>query len=237
MKIAIFGGSFNPIHNAHIKLAQRFVNEVKLDKVAFVPTHITPLKNNTAIVLSEHRFNMCELALKDYENFFVSDVEIKREGMSYSSDTIAYFKEQYPNDELFFIMGADMFLTLEKWHEFEYIFNNVTILTAPRDGCDYDDLMEKYNIPLENVYRHFDVTGKLCPRYMVDTVKWAEFKSRLRQRAADNIPAPYARDAVRWAKSHDIIAGNTDADLMLTKPLTRQQFMVMLYRYHQRFYK
>ena len=99
------------------------------------------------------------------------------------------------------------------------------------------DLMEKYNIPLENVYRHFDVTGKLCPRYMVDTVKWAEFKSGLRQRAADNIPAPYARDAVRWAKSHDIIAGNTDGDLMLTKPLTRQQFMVMLYRYHQRFYK
>ena len=163
MKIAIFGGSFNPIHNAHIKLAQRFVNEVKLDKVAFVPTHITPLKNNTAIVLSEHRFNMCELALKDYENFFVSDVEIKREGMSYSSDTIAYFKEQYPNDELFFIMGADMFLTLEKWHEFEYIFNNVTILTAPRDGCDYDDLMEKYNY-----YKKYNCRAYITKEYIED---------------------------------------------------------------------
>lgn len=163
MKIAIFGGSFNPIHNAHIKLAQRFVNEVKLDKVAFVPTHITPLKNNTAIVLSEHRFNMCELALKDYENFFVSDVEIKREGMSYSSDTIAYFKEQYPNDELFFIMGADMFLTLEKWHEFEYIFNNVTILTAPRDGCDYDDLMEKYNY-----YKKYNCSAYITKEYIED---------------------------------------------------------------------
>ena len=163
MKIAIFGGSFNPIHNAHIKLAQRFVNEVKLDKVAFVPTHITPLKNNIAIVLSEHRFNMCELALKDYENFFVSDVEIKREGMSYSSDTIAYFKEQYPNDELFFIMGADMFLTLEKWHEFEYIFNNVTILTAPRDGCDYDDLMEKYNY-----YKKYNCSAYITKEYIED---------------------------------------------------------------------
>ena len=163
MKIAIFGGSFNPIHNAHIKLAQRFVNEVKLDKVAFVPTHITPLKNNIAIVLSEHRFSMCELALKDYENFFVSDVEIKREGMSYSSDTIAYFKEQYPNDELFFIMGADMFLTLEKWHEFEYIFNNVTILTAPRDGCDYDDLMEKYNY-----YKKYNCSAYITKEYIED---------------------------------------------------------------------
>ena len=163
MKIAIFGGSFNPIHNAHIKLAQRFVSEVELDKVAFVPTHITPLKNNSAIVSSEHRFNMCELALKGYENFFVSDAEIKREGTSYSSDTIAYFKEQYPDDELFFIMGADMFLTLEKWHEFEYIFSNVTILTAPRDGCDYDDLMKKYDY-----YKKYNCNVYITKEYIED---------------------------------------------------------------------
>lgn len=163
MKIAIFGGSFNPIHNAHIKLAQRFVDEVLLDKVVFVPTHLTPLKNNSSIVSSEHRFNMCKLALNAYDNFSVSDVEIKREGTSYSSDTIAYFKKLYPNDELFFIMGADMFLTLEKWHEFEYIFSNVTILTAPRDGCDYKDLMEKYDY-----YKRYNCNAYITKEYIED---------------------------------------------------------------------
>ena len=72
---------------------------------------------------------------------------------------------------------------------------------------------------------------------MVDTAKWAEFKSKLRQKAADNIPAPYAKDAVCWAQSHGIITGDTDGDLMLAKPLTRQQFLAMLHRYHQQFYR
>lgn len=144
MKTAIFGGSFNPIHNAHVKLASRFVDEALLDSVIFVPTFVTPLKDNSSVVSSEHRLKMCELALKQYDSFFVSDVEIKRGGLSYSSETIAYFKVLYPEDDLFFIMGADMFLTLEKWHEFQYIFDNVTILTAPRDDCDYDELVKKF---------------------------------------------------------------------------------------------
>lgn len=148
MKIAIFGGSFNPIHNAHIKLALKFVSELHLDKVVFVPTNTTPLKDNSDIITPDHRLNMCEEALKEFEQFEVSDVEIKREGMSYSCDTIAHFKENYSDCELFFIMGADMFLTLEKWHNFEYIFKNVTILTAPRDGYDYGylcDIRDSYD--------------------------------------------------------------------------------------------
>lgn len=144
MRIAIFGGSFNPIHNAHIKLAQRFVDEFCVEKVVFVPTNITPLKSKTCFVSAQHRLNMCELALKGFEKFVLSDVELKREGVSYSSDTIYYFKQIYPNDELFFIMGADMFLTLEKWHDFEYIFDNVIILTAPRNDCDYSKLVKKF---------------------------------------------------------------------------------------------
>lgn len=143
MKLAIFGGSFNPIHNAHIKLAQRFVDELSIERVFFVPTFVTPLKDNSSVISAEHRLRMCEIALKDYDNFIVSDVELRREGTSYSSDTIAYFKEQYPQCELYFIMGADMFLTLEKWHNFEYIFENVTILTAPRDDCSYQTLCYK----------------------------------------------------------------------------------------------
>lgn len=163
MKIAIFGGSFNPIHNAHVKLAQRFVDELGLDKVIFVPTNTTPLKDNSEIVTPFHRYNMCEIALEDFDNFEVSDVEIKREGLSYSSDTIAYFKEQFKNDELFFIMGADMFVTLEKWHNFEYIFKNVTILTAPRDGYDYEYLCD-----IKKSYDKYSCKAYITEEYIED---------------------------------------------------------------------
>ena len=97
------------------------------------------------------------------------------------------------------------------------------------------DLMAKYDIPLENVYRHFDVTGKLCPSYMVDAEKWAEFKARVQKRAADNIPAAYAEDAVAWAVENGVMTGSADGDLMLTQPLTRQQFVTMLYRFHKKY--
>lgn len=163
MKIAIFGGSFNPIHNAHIKLAQRFVDEIGLDLVYFVPTHITPLKDNRSIISSQQRLDMCKIALKDNESFLVSDVEIKREGMSYSCDTIAYFKSVHPDDKLYFIMGADMFLTLEKWHNFEYIFENVTILTAPRDGYDYDDLCK-----VSSDYQKYSCKAYITKEYIED---------------------------------------------------------------------
>lgn len=143
MKIAIYGGSFNPIHNAHIKLAKRFVEEVKIDKVYFIPTFLTPLKDNENSVSAYHRLKMCEIALDGFNNLIVSDIEVQRQGISYSSETIACFKQMFKDCELYFILGADMFLTLEKWHNFEYIFDNVTLLTAPRDDCDYNELCEK----------------------------------------------------------------------------------------------
>lgn len=93
------------------------------------------------------------------------------------------------------------------------------------------ELMKRYNISLENICRHFDVTGKLCPSYMVDADKWAEFKERIARRAADNIPAAYAKEAVEWVTRQGIMTGNADGDLMLTQPITRQQFAVMLHRF------
>lgn len=93
------------------------------------------------------------------------------------------------------------------------------------------ELMKKYNIPLENVIRHFDVTGKPCPAYFVDEAKWAAFKAGLEEKKMDNTPASYAKDAVNWAVKKGIMAGDTKGDLMLNKPITRQQFVVMLYRF------
>ena len=89
-------------------------------------------------------------------------------------------------------------------------------------------LMEKYGIPIENVYRHFDVTGKHCPSYLVNAQKWAEFKKRLEVKIMDNTPSPAHKEGVEWAIANGILTGNSEEDLMLSQPVTRQQMCTML---------
>ena len=93
------------------------------------------------------------------------------------------------------------------------------------------ELMEKYHIPIENVYRHFDVTGKHCPSYLVNAQKWAEFKKRLEVKIMDNTPSPAHKEGVEWAIANGILTGNGEEDLMLSQPVTRQQMCTMLYRF------
>ena len=92
------------------------------------------------------------------------------------------------------------------------------------------ELMEKYHIPIENVYRHFDVTGKHCPSYLVNVQKWAEFKKRLEVKIMDNTPSGAHKEGVEWAVANGILTGNSEGDLMLSRPVTRQQMCTMLYR-------
>lgn len=92
------------------------------------------------------------------------------------------------------------------------------------------ELMEKYHIPIENVYRHFDVTGKHCPSYLVNAQKWAEFKKRLEVKIMDNTPSGAHKEGVEWAIANGILTGNSEGDLMLSQPVTRQQMCTMLHR-------
>lgn len=92
-------------------------------------------------------------------------------------------------------------------------------------------LMEKYDIPIENVYRHFDVTGKHCPSYLVNAQKWAEFKKRLEVKIMDNTPSGAHKEGVEWAIANGILTGNSEGDLMLSQSVTRQQMCTMLYRF------
>ena len=89
------------------------------------------------------------------------------------------------------------------------------------------ELMAKYHISIANVYRHFDVTGKRCPAYLLEEQAWADFKARL----TDRTPAPYAKEAVEWAWGSGILLGDELGDLRLSQPCTRQQMAVFLHRF------
>ena len=95
------------------------------------------------------------------------------------------------------------------------------------------NIMNRYQIPVENVYRHFDVTGKHCPAYMMDETKWREFKERLEAADMDNTPRNFAKEAVEWAKENGILLGDTSGNLKLTETVTREELMVFLHRFAQ----
>lgn len=142
-KIGIFGGTFNPIHLGHIRLGQLVLDEIKLDKILYIPDNTPPHKSDKDLACGEDRLNMLNISLKDHDDMESSDIELKREGKSYSFETLLELKKLYPNDELYLITGADMFLTLDKWREPETIFKTANIIGVPRVKSDFEK-MEEY---------------------------------------------------------------------------------------------
>ena len=134
-RIGILGGTFNPIHMGHLAIAQVSRERLSLDKVYFVPTNIPPYKSSRSVISSLHRYNMVNLAIKGNPFFGVSDFEIKREGKSYSIDTVEHFKKVFSkNAKLFFIVGEDAFMTLHTWRKIEEISKLVTFVVVNRPG-------------------------------------------------------------------------------------------------------
>ena len=120
LRIGIYGGSFSPIHNGHIKAVKAFLEQMQLDFCYVIPTFIPPHKATSGIIAPEHRIRMCELSFKDTEGIVVSDIEIKRGGTSYTVDTLRELSGE--DRRLFFLMGTDMLMTLDKWREPDEIF-------------------------------------------------------------------------------------------------------------------
>ncbi len=149
MKIGVFGGTFNPVHKGHILLSEYCKSSVGLEHIILIPTYTPPHKSGSELADAGHRLNMCSLACRDLSDYEVSDIEIKRKGKSYTCDTLTSLKEIYPEDELFLIMGADMFLTLDKWKNPDIIFEKAKIITIPRSESDYKELCEYYEKTLK----------------------------------------------------------------------------------------
>lgn len=130
MKIAIYGGTFNPPHLGHLKLARQMQENFSLDRVLFMPSGNSYMKNG--VLEKRHRYNMTKLMVSNLENISVSDYEVNKEGPSYTFETLTYFKESHPSDQLYFIMGADSLMYIENWKHPEIIFEKAVILCAFR---------------------------------------------------------------------------------------------------------
>lgn len=142
MKIAVYGGAFNPVHLGHVEIVKQLSENYDFDKILIIPSKFSPHKSNDALVSDEHRLNMCKLAFDSIENCEISDIEIRRNKISYTVDTLTELKMIYPFDELFLVCGSDMFLSLLNWRKPEEIFRKASILAFRRDDEDINTMNE-----------------------------------------------------------------------------------------------
>lgn len=132
-RVGLFGGTFNPLHDAHLLVADKALEQFALGGVVFIPSGIPPHKEVENGVSKEDRYEMVKRAIAPYRNFSVSRIEIDREGPSYTIDTIRAMREIYPQG-ICFIVGADLLLQIETWKEPQALLASVPFVLAPRDG-------------------------------------------------------------------------------------------------------
>ena len=192
MKIGVYGGAFNPPHLGHITAAKAVFGLLQLDNLLVIPTGNPPHKTLPAGSPGpERRLEMTRLAMEQAglgEKAEVLDLELRREGNSYTADTLARLKEQYPEDELWLLMGADMFLTLQAWHEPGRIFSLAGVAAFGRTEADTEDLFSVQRDYLCRTYPQARIFTLSIPG-VVD-VSSTELRQRLAKGEGGNLLAP-----------------------------------------------
>lgn len=157
MNFCIYSGTFNPIHNAHLKVACGVLQQTNSDKIIFIPSFLPPHKQNTTLS-AQHRLNMLKIALEDCEKFEVSDIEIKLKGKSYSFNTVSELKKIYKiNERINFVIGTDAFEKLDSWYRAQEFADLVNFVLVPRSN-EFDPQKSRDKIKLDNVvYQSLDV--------------------------------------------------------------------------------
>jgi len=134
--IGILGGTFNPIHLGHLLVAQDALEQLRLDRVIFIPSATPPHKVVDKLAAARDRLQMIKLAIRGNDRFAVDDIEIERGGKSYSVDTLTTLRRRHPKADLYFIIGADSLRELHLWREVQRLVRLCTFVTVPRPGFE-----------------------------------------------------------------------------------------------------
>lgn len=162
MKIGVFGGTFNPPHNGHVRLAKAAADELKLDKLLVIPSCIPPHKIAAKLADGQERLEMCRLAFGGDPRLEVSPMELERGSRSYTVETLRELKALYPDSELYFIVGSDMLESFDKWYLWQEILSLSVLCAASRE--------EGYSPDLSRF-------GKLAERIKIITLDLLEVSS------------------------------------------------------------
>lgn len=180
MKICIYGGAFDPIHLGHLYIADKVYEELALDRVIFVPNGIPPWKESTLFTIKD-RVEMASLSISDNPRFDMDTFEAdKGSAPSYAYDTVVYFRDKYPDDKLYLLIGSDTLGGLDRWHRIDELSPLVIFICVERDEHRYsDEELKKFNskysisylrLPYLNIsstYIRHAIKNDLSYRYMV----------------------------------------------------------------------
>lgn len=182
-RIAIMGGTFDPIHYGHLVTAEAVREQFKLEKVIFVPTGIPPHKKHRKVSSKEDRYLMTVLATVTNPHFQVSDIEIKRDGYTYTVDTLREFRSVYGEDaEIYFITGADAVMEILTWKDVELTLKMCKVVSAYRPGFDINMFKSKVE-EIERIYKK--------KVYLIEVPALAISSTDIRDRVRDNRTIKY----------------------------------------------
>lgn len=182
MRIGIMGGTFDPIHIGHLISAEYARENMKLDKILFMPSGNHPFKENSKVTDSNIRVEMTSIAIAENPYFEISKIGVDRKGTNYTIDDMRELKEKYPNDEIYFIIGSDIIEEIEKWKDFYKLTRLCKFILFDRWGKDQDKLDEKIK-ELELLYA-MDITKIKSPIVEISS-------TAIRNRAREGLSIKY----------------------------------------------
>ena len=196
-KIGIMGGTFNPIHIGHLILGQTALEQFQLDKVLFMPTKNPPHKRYDNIVDDAIRAEMVLIAIKDNPYFELSTFEMDREGITYTADTLTQLTKQNPDEEYYFIVGADSLFYIDRWKDPATIFKLSRLLAAVRGQASNKDMLQK----IEELNETFHASVELLNSPNIDISS-----SEIRERIQNGMDIQYyvMPDVARYIQSNDL---------------------------------
>ena len=181
--IGLLGGTFDPPHNAHLAMANAFLRLFPQSQVIFLPAG-EPYHKNTTQTASQHRLNMCLAAVADNPHFAVSDVDMVRNGATYTYDTVRIFREIYPDASLWWIMGEDSLRYVHQWYKANALLSLVNFAISRRgDESDFPEITQQIIKQGEQAAQNNLATGQM--RFL-DMPKNAISSTKIRQALADN---------------------------------------------------
>ncbi len=161
MKTGILGGTFNPIHLAHLRIAEEVQRACELDRVLFIPAAEPPHKDVAGEVSFRHRLAMVELAIKDHPCFYASDLEIRRSGKSFSVDTLEILRREDPAGERYFIIGLDSYRDIATWKDFARIFTLCHLVVTTRPGVTVAEPLAPLPVAMRQDFCYDEKAGRL----------------------------------------------------------------------------
>ena len=200
MRVGIYGGTFSPVHNGHVAAAKAFMEQMWLDILYVIPTGVTPHKDMKGNATPADRLEMCRLAFADLDGVIISDLEMRREGKSYTVDTLRQLSR--PDDRLFLLLGTDMMLTLDTWREPEEIFRLCYPVYIRREADT--DLDAKI---VEKISEYNEKYGKVVRRIVAPAIELSSSMVRSALADGESVEGMVHPDVAAYIKAKGLYTG------------------------------